>query len=50
MGCFVETFANVRSNESIKYERFDMPDENDMEFSSMYNQGIDMSQEDVRAS
>ncbi|KAA0058317.1 retrotransposon protein [Cucumis melo var. makuwa] len=44
-GHFVETFADVGSNESVEYERFDMPDGNEE-----YNQGIDMSQENVCAS
>ncbi|KAA0066185.1 retrotransposon protein [Cucumis melo var. makuwa] len=46
---FVETFVDVRSNEPVEYEGFDMPNGNE-EFPSMYNQGIDMSQKDVRTS
>ncbi|KAA0057339.1 glycine-rich cell wall structural protein 1-like [Cucumis melo var. makuwa] len=34
-GRFVETFANVGSNEPVGYEEFDVPDGNDMEFPSM---------------
>ncbi|KAA0042481.1 putative nuclease HARBI1 [Cucumis melo var. makuwa] len=48
-GRFAVTFAVVESNESLRYEGFDMPDGNE-EFPSMYSQGIDMSQEDVRSS
>ncbi|KAA0032141.1 retrotransposon protein [Cucumis melo var. makuwa] len=48
-GHFAETFANIRSNEPVGYEEFDMPNGNE-EFPSMYSQGIDMFQEDVRAS
>ena len=49
-GRFAETFVDVESNEPVGYEGFDMPDGNDMEFPSMYSQGIDMSQDDVRTS
>ncbi|KAA0049911.1 retrotransposon protein [Cucumis melo var. makuwa] len=49
-GRFVETFADVRSNEpGGGYDRFDMRDENE-EFPPVYSQGIDLSQDDVRAS
>ncbi|KAL0533899.1 hypothetical protein IC582_028174 [Cucumis melo] len=48
-GRFAETFVDVGSNEPIGYDGFDMPNGNE-QFSSVYNQGIDMSQEDVRAS
>ncbi|KAA0045644.1 retrotransposon protein [Cucumis melo var. makuwa] len=47
---FAETFADVGSNEpGGGYERFDMGDGNE-DFSPVYNQGIDLSQDDVRAS
>ncbi|TYK16470.1 retrotransposon protein [Cucumis melo var. makuwa] len=49
MGHFVETFTDIRSNEPTEYEVFDMPNGNE-EFPSVYSQGIDMFQEDVRAS
>ncbi|KAA0063924.1 retrotransposon protein [Cucumis melo var. makuwa] len=48
-GHFVETFTNVGFNEPNGYEGFDMSDGN-KEFSSLYSQGIDISQDDVRAS
>ncbi|KAA0066940.1 retrotransposon protein [Cucumis melo var. makuwa] len=49
-GRFAETFADVGSNEPDgEYDRFDMGDENE-EFPPMYNQGIGLSQDDVRAS
>ncbi|KAL0550165.1 hypothetical protein IC582_014668 [Cucumis melo] len=48
-GRFAETFTDVGSNEPIRYEGFDISDGN-KEFPSVYNQGINMSQEDVRAS
>ncbi|KAA0066248.1 retrotransposon protein [Cucumis melo var. makuwa] len=48
-GRFVETFADMGSNEPGGYERFDTTDGNE-EFPSVYSQGIDMSQDDVRAS
>ncbi|KAA0064820.1 retrotransposon protein [Cucumis melo var. makuwa] len=48
-GRFAETFADVGSNEPGKYDRFDMRDENE-EFPPVYSQGIDLSQDDVRAS
>uniref|UniRef100_A0A9I9CKY9 Retrotransposon protein n=1 Tax=Cucumis melo TaxID=3656 RepID=A0A9I9CKY9_CUCME len=38
---------DVGSNEPTEYEGFDMSGENDMEFPSMYNQEIDMFQDDV---
>ncbi|KAA0060592.1 RING-H2 finger protein ATL66 [Cucumis melo var. makuwa] len=50
MGYFVETFANIGSNELVGCKGFDMPDGNDIEFPSMYNQGIDMSQNNTCAS
>ncbi|KAA0041550.1 retrotransposon protein [Cucumis melo var. makuwa] len=46
---FAETFVDMGSNEPDGYEGFDMADGNE-EFSSVYSQGIDMSQDDVRAS
>ncbi|KAL0554121.1 hypothetical protein IC582_008035 [Cucumis melo] len=46
---FIETFTDIGSNEPIRYEGFNMSDGN-KEFSSIYSQGIDMSQEDVHAS
>ncbi|TYK00096.1 putative nuclease HARBI1 [Cucumis melo var. makuwa] len=49
-GRFIETFVDIGSNEHAEYEGFDMSDGNDMKFPSMYSQGIDMSQDDVRAS
>ena len=48
-GHFAETFTDIRFNEPDGYEVFDMPNGNE-EFPSVYSQGIDMSQEDVRAS
>uniref|UniRef100_A0A9I9EGD5 Retrotransposon protein n=1 Tax=Cucumis melo TaxID=3656 RepID=A0A9I9EGD5_CUCME len=49
-GRFAETFANVGSNEpGGGYDRFDMGDGND-EFPPVYSQGIDLLQDDVRAS
>ncbi|KAA0041207.1 gag/pol protein [Cucumis melo var. makuwa] len=48
MGRFTETLAD-ESKKLVRYEGFDMPDGNE-EFSSTYNQGIHMSQEDVRIS
>ncbi|TYK22090.1 retrotransposon protein [Cucumis melo var. makuwa] len=48
-GRFAKTFVDVGSNESVGYEGFDMPDGN-KDFPSVYNQGIDMSEEDVRTS
>ncbi|TYK22897.1 retrotransposon protein [Cucumis melo var. makuwa] len=36
-GCFTVTFVDVKSNESVRYEGFDMSDGND-EFPSMYSQ------------
>ncbi|KAA0047371.1 retrotransposon protein [Cucumis melo var. makuwa] len=48
-GRFAETFANVGSNEpGGGYDRFDMVDGNE-EFPPVYSQGIDLSQDDVRA-
>ncbi|KAA0062209.1 retrotransposon protein [Cucumis melo var. makuwa] len=48
-GRFAETFADVGSNEpGGRYDRFDMGDENE-EFPPVYSQGIDLSQDDVRA-
>uniref|UniRef100_A0A9I9DDU0 Retrotransposon protein n=1 Tax=Cucumis melo TaxID=3656 RepID=A0A9I9DDU0_CUCME len=44
MGCFAETFTDVGSNEPTRYEGFDMSNGN-----AMYSQGIDVSQENVRA-
>ncbi|KAL4010894.1 hypothetical protein IC575_027915 [Cucumis melo] len=49
-GRFVETFADIGSNEPAGYEGFDMSDGNDIEFPFMYRQGIDISQDDVRTS
>ncbi|KAA0060332.1 retrotransposon protein [Cucumis melo var. makuwa] len=49
MGPFAKTFADVGSNEPGGYEGFDMTDGNE-EFPPVYSQGIDMSQDDVRAS
>ncbi|KAA0062979.1 retrotransposon protein [Cucumis melo var. makuwa] len=46
---FAETFADVGSNEPSGYDRFDMGDGNE-EFSPVYSQGIDLSQNDVRVS
>ncbi|KAA0055621.1 retrotransposon protein [Cucumis melo var. makuwa] len=47
---FAETFVNVGSNEpGGGYDRFDMGDGNE-EFPPVYSQGIDLSQNDVRAS
>ncbi|KAL0534916.1 hypothetical protein IC582_029216 [Cucumis melo] len=49
-GRFAETFADVGSNEpSGGYDRFDMGDGNE-DFLPVYSQGIDLSQDDVRAS
>uniref|UniRef100_A0A9I9E610 DUF8040 domain-containing protein n=1 Tax=Cucumis melo TaxID=3656 RepID=A0A9I9E610_CUCME len=49
-GRFAETFADVGSNElGGEYDRFYMGDGNE-EFPSVYSQGIDLSQNDVRAS
>ncbi|KAL4027669.1 hypothetical protein IC575_010844 [Cucumis melo] len=49
-GRFAETFANVGSNEpGGGYDRFDMGDGNE-DFPSVYSQGVDISQDDVRAS
>ncbi|TYK20513.1 retrotransposon protein [Cucumis melo var. makuwa] len=47
-GRFVKTFVDVGSNEPTEYKGFDMSDGNE-EFLSLYNQGTDMSQKDVRA-
>uniref|UniRef100_A0A9I9EFW3 Retrotransposon protein n=1 Tax=Cucumis melo TaxID=3656 RepID=A0A9I9EFW3_CUCME len=50
IGRFAETFADVGSNElGDGYDRFDMGDGNE-EFPPVYNQGIDLSLDDVRAS
>ncbi|KAA0045638.1 retrotransposon protein [Cucumis melo var. makuwa] len=47
---FAETFADVGSNEpGGGYDRFDMGDGNE-DFLPVYSQGIDLSQDDVRAS
>ncbi|KAA0040600.1 retrotransposon protein [Cucumis melo var. makuwa] len=46
---FVETFADVGSNEPNGHDRFDMEDGNE-EFPPVYSQRIDLSQDDVRAS
>ncbi|KAA0039265.1 retrotransposon protein [Cucumis melo var. makuwa] len=46
---FVDTFVGVGSNEPTRYEGFDIPDRNE-KFASVYSQGIDMSDEDVRPS
>ncbi|KAA0054417.1 retrotransposon protein [Cucumis melo var. makuwa] len=48
-GRFDETLADVGSNESSGYEGFDMANGNE-EFLPLYSQGIDLSQDDVRAS
>ncbi|KAA0036695.1 retrotransposon protein [Cucumis melo var. makuwa] len=49
-GRFTETFADVGSNEpGGRYDRFDMGDGNE-DFPPVYSQGIDLSQDDVRAS
>ncbi|TYK00075.1 retrotransposon protein [Cucumis melo var. makuwa] len=48
-GRFTDTFADVGSNEPSGYGGFDMVDGNE-EFPPVYSQGIDMSQDDVRAS
>ncbi|KAL4023499.1 hypothetical protein IC575_017257 [Cucumis melo] len=49
-GRFAETFADVGSNEpGGGYDRFDMGDGNE-DFPSVYSQGVDISQDDVRAS
>lgn len=50
LSCFTEIFVDVRSNEPFGYEGFDMLDGNDIKFSFMYSQGIDLSQDDIRAS
>uniref|UniRef100_A0A9I9EDR4 Retrotransposon protein n=1 Tax=Cucumis melo TaxID=3656 RepID=A0A9I9EDR4_CUCME len=44
-----ETFADVGSNEPDRYDRFDMGDGNE-ELPPVYSQGIDLSQNNVRAS
>ncbi|KAL0544289.1 hypothetical protein IC582_019402 [Cucumis melo] len=47
---FAETFADVGSNEpGGGYDRFDMGDGNE-DFPPVYSQGVDISQDDVRAS
>ena len=46
----IETFVDVRSNGLGGYKRFQMLDGNDMEIPTMYSQGFDMSQDDVRIS
>ncbi|KAL4028647.1 hypothetical protein IC575_011848 [Cucumis melo] len=48
-GRFAETFADLGSNEPGRYDRFDMGDGN-KEFLPVYSQGMDLSQDDVRAS
>ncbi|KAL0549508.1 hypothetical protein IC582_013992 [Cucumis melo] len=49
-GRFAETFTDVESNEPDGgYDKFDMGDGNE-EFPPVYSQGIDLSQDDVRAS
>ncbi|KAA0025957.1 retrotransposon protein [Cucumis melo var. makuwa] len=48
-GQFAETFADMGFNEPSGYERFDIANGNE-EFPPVYNQRIDMSQDDVRAS
>ncbi|TYJ97298.1 retrotransposon protein [Cucumis melo var. makuwa] len=49
-GWFAETFADVGSNEpGGGYDKFDMGDGNE-DFPPVYSQGIDLSQDDVRAS
>ncbi|KAA0054288.1 hypothetical protein IC582_028836 [Cucumis melo] len=49
-GRFAETFADVGSNEpGGGYDRFDMGDGNE-DFPPVYSQGIDLLQDDVRAS
>ncbi|KAL0544588.1 hypothetical protein IC582_019705 [Cucumis melo] len=49
-GRFIETFADVGSNKpGGGYDRFDMGDGN-KDFPPVYSQGIDLSQDDVRAS
>ncbi|KAL0537525.1 hypothetical protein IC582_026503 [Cucumis melo] len=49
-GRFVETFADVGSNKpGGGYDRFDMGDGNE-DFPPVYSQGIDLLQDDVRAS
>ncbi|KAL0536703.1 hypothetical protein IC582_025663 [Cucumis melo] len=49
-GRFAETFADVGSNEpGGGYDRFDMGDGNE-DFPPVYSQGVDISQDDVRAS
>ncbi|KAA0062283.1 retrotransposon protein [Cucumis melo var. makuwa] len=49
-GRFAETFADVGSNEpGGGYDRFDMGDGNE-DFQPVYSQGIDLSQDDLRAS
>ncbi|KAL4022447.1 hypothetical protein IC575_016180 [Cucumis melo] len=49
-GRFAESFADVGSNEpGGGYDRFDMGDGNE-DFPPVYSQGVDISQDDVRAS
>ncbi|KAA0039536.1 retrotransposon protein [Cucumis melo var. makuwa] len=48
-GRFAETFTDVGSNEPGGYDGFDMGDGNE-EIPPVYNQGIDLTQDDVRAS
>ncbi|KAL0553345.1 hypothetical protein IC582_007239 [Cucumis melo] len=49
-GRFAETFADVGSNEpGGGYDRFDMGDGNE-DFPPVYSQGVDISQDNVRAS
>ncbi|KAL4032952.1 hypothetical protein IC575_006035 [Cucumis melo] len=49
-GRFAETFADVGSNEpGDEYDRFDIGDGNE-DFPPVYSQGVDISQDDVRAS
>ncbi|KAA0060443.1 retrotransposon protein [Cucumis melo var. makuwa] len=48
-GRFTEIFADVGSNEPDGYDEFDITDGNE-EFPLVYSQGIDLSQDDVRAS
>uniref|UniRef100_A0A9I9E5L9 Retrotransposon protein n=2 Tax=Cucumis melo TaxID=3656 RepID=A0A9I9E5L9_CUCME len=49
MGRFTETFTDVGSNEPGEYDEFDMANGNEV-FPPVYNQGIDLSQDDVRVS
>ncbi|KAA0055441.1 retrotransposon protein [Cucumis melo var. makuwa] len=49
MDQFAETFTDMGSNEPGGYDRFDMGDGNE-EFPPVYSQGIDLSEDDVRAS